>query len=79
MIRTRSDTLNENGIETDHPIEVIDRTNEEGTRFTPAVQGFVVFVGVLDNEMVPDCRDREGRILGYELDVIGSTNPERKN
>ncbi|MBW2541544.1 MAG: M20/M25/M40 family metallo-hydrolase, partial [Deltaproteobacteria bacterium] len=40
-------TLNEHGVETEHPIEIIDWTNEEGARFAPAMQGSGVFAGVL--------------------------------
>jgi len=64
-------TLNEHGIETDHPIEIIDWTNEEGARFAPAMQGSGVFAGVLDKETILSCQDREGRVFGDELDRIG--------
>jgi N-carbamoyl-L-amino-acid hydrolase len=64
-------TLNEHGIETEHPIEIIDWTNEEGARFAPAMQGSGVFAGVLDKETTLSCRDREGRVFGDELDRIG--------
>jgi len=64
-------TLNEHGIETDHPIEIIDWTNEEGARFAPAMQGSGVFAGVLDKETTLSCQDREGRVFGDELDRIG--------
>jgi N-carbamoyl-L-amino-acid hydrolase len=64
-------SLNEHGIETEHPIEIIDWTNEEGARFAPAMQGSGVFAGVLDKETVLSCQDRGGRVLGEELDRIG--------
>jgi N-carbamoyl-L-amino-acid hydrolase len=64
-------SLNEHGIETEHPIEIIDWTNEEGARFAPAMQGSGVFAGVLDKETTLSCQDREGRIFGEELDRIG--------
>ena len=64
-------TLNEHGIETEHPIEIIDWTNEEGARFAPAMQGSGVFAGVLDKETTLSCQDREGRVFGEELDRIG--------
>ena len=64
-------TLNEHGIETEHPIEIIDWTNEEGARFAPAMQGSGVFAGVLDKEATLSCQDREGRVFGEELDRIG--------
>jgi N-carbamoyl-L-amino-acid hydrolase len=64
-------TLNEHGIETDHPIEVIDWTNEEGARFAPAMLGSGVFAGVLDKEEIYDCRDRDGLVFREELERIG--------
>ncbi len=64
-------TLNENRIETEHPIEIIDWTNEEGARFAPAMQGSGVFAGVLDKKAALSCQDREGRVFGEELDRIG--------
>jgi len=64
-------TLNEHGIETEHPIEVIDWTNEEGARFAPAMQGSGVFAGALEKEAVLSSRDRDGRAFGDELERIG--------
>jgi N-carbamoyl-L-amino-acid hydrolase len=64
-------TLNEHGIETEHPIEVIDWTNEEGARFAPAMQGSGVFAGVLEKEAVLSGQDRNGRVFGEELERIG--------
>jgi len=64
-------TLNEHGIETEHPIEVIDWTNEEGARFAPAMQGSGVFAGALEKATILSCRDREDRVFGDELDRIG--------
>jgi len=40
-------TLNDAGIETDRPIEIVSWTNEEGARFTPAMLGSAVFTGAL--------------------------------
>ena len=39
------DFLNREGIETRHPVAVINFTNEEGTRFTPDMMGSYVFNG----------------------------------
>jgi N-carbamoyl-L-amino-acid hydrolase len=64
-------TLNEHGIETEHPVEIIDWTNEEGARFAPAMQGSGVFAGVLEKETILSCRDRDGRVFGEELQKIG--------
>jgi N-carbamoyl-L-amino-acid hydrolase len=64
-------TFNEHGIKTEHPIEIIDWTNEEGARFAPAMQGSGVFAGVLDKETILSCQDREGWVFGEELERIG--------
>ena len=39
-------TLNDQGIETKHPIVIVNFTNEEGTRFPPAMVASGVFAGV---------------------------------
>ena len=44
MLRTLSDAE----IETDAPLEVVVWTNEEGTRFSPAMIGSGVWAGVFD-------------------------------
>lgn len=64
-------TLDEHGIETDHPIEVIDWTNEEGARFAPAMLGSGVFAGVLEKQRAYRSRDLDGRVFEEELVRIG--------
>src|SRR6266581_2602257 len=39
-------TLNDLGYETEAPIEIVAWTNEEGSRFSPAMVGSGVFAGV---------------------------------
>ena len=41
-------TLNDLGYETEAPIEVVVWTNEEGSRFAPAMVGSGVFAGVFE-------------------------------
>jgi N-carbamoyl-L-amino-acid hydrolase len=41
-------TLNDLGVETEAPIEVVVWTNEEGSRFPPCMMGSGVFAGRLD-------------------------------
>ena len=43
-------TLNDQGHETNAPIEVIDWTNEEGSRFAPAMLSSGVFAGVFNTK-----------------------------
>jgi N-carbamoyl-L-amino-acid hydrolase len=69
-------SLNAHGIETNHPIELIDWTNEEGARFAPAMLGSGVFAGVLDREEVWAAKDRDGRGLAEELEHIGYCGSE---
>ena len=69
-------TLNELGIKTKRPIEVVNWTNEEGTRFAPAMVASGVFAGVLDKEWAYARTDAEGKTLGDELERIGFLGPE---
>src|ERR1700687_4399245 len=41
-------TLNDLGYETEAPLEIVAWTNEEGSRFSPAMVGSGVFAGVFD-------------------------------
>src|SRR5271165_4255970 len=64
-------TLHEAGIETDAPIEVIDWTNEEGSRFAPAMLSSGVFAGAFDQAYAYAREDREGHRFDEELASIG--------
>lgn len=64
-------TLEENAIETDHPIEVVVWTNEEGARFSPAMMGSGVWSGVFDLEVIYKTTDKNGVSLGNELERLG--------
>ena len=64
-------TLNDLGIRTKHPIVVTNWTNEEGTRFAPAMLASGVFAGVHELEWAYDRRDKEGKRFGDELQRIG--------
>ena len=64
-------TLNERGIETRHPIEIVNWTNEEGSRFQPAMQGSGVWAGELDLAAEYDKTDDDGRRFEDELERIG--------
>ncbi|HUN39253.1 MAG TPA: Zn-dependent hydrolase [Acetobacteraceae bacterium] len=64
-------TLNDQGYETNAPIEVIDWTNEEGSRFAPAMLSSGVFAGVFDNAFAYAREDRNGQKFGDELVRIG--------
>jgi N-carbamoyl-L-amino-acid hydrolase len=64
-------TLNDAGYETNAPIEVINWTNEEGSRFAPAMLASGVFAGVFTKDYAYDRLDREGKRFGDELERIG--------
>lgn len=64
-------TLNDLGIKTKHPIVVANWTNEEGTRFAPAMLASGVFAGVLDQDWAYAREDAEGKTFGDELSRIG--------
>jgi N-carbamoyl-L-amino-acid hydrolase len=69
-------TLNDLGIRTRHPIEVVNWTNEEGSRFAPAMTASGVFAGVLTLDEALALRDGEGKALGAELERIGFSGSE---
>ncbi len=64
-------TLNDLKIETQHPIEVVVWTNEEGTRFAPAMMGSGTMVGKFSLEETLARVDIHGKIFGEELKRIG--------
>jgi len=64
-------TLNDLNVRTKHPIVVTNWTNEEGTRFAPAMMASGVFAGVLDQADVYEHTDAEGLKFGDELKRIG--------
>ncbi|WP_418595457.1 Zn-dependent hydrolase [Ponticoccus sp. (in: a-proteobacteria)] len=64
-------TLNDTGIRTKHPIVVTNWTNEEGTRFAPAMLASGVFAGVHTQDWAYARQDAAGKSFGAELDRIG--------
>jgi N-carbamoyl-L-amino-acid hydrolase len=64
-------TLNDFKYETTRPIEVVVWTNEEGSRFAPAMVASGVFAGVFDLDYGLGRKDVEGKTMGEELKRIG--------
>jgi len=64
-------TLNDLGIKTKHPIVATNWSNEEGTRFAPAMLASGVFAGVHTQDWAYDREDVEGKKFGDELKRIG--------
>ncbi|MDX1605257.1 MAG: Zn-dependent hydrolase [Candidatus Competibacterales bacterium] len=65
------ETLNEAGIETEHPLAVGVFTNEEGSRFAPDMMGSLVYVGGMSVEEARSVEGIDGRQVGECLDEIG--------
>ena len=64
-------TLDDHGIATRAPLEVVVWTNEEGTRFTPVMMGSGAFAGVFLPDFVRAQVDGAGLSVGDELRRIG--------
>jgi beta-ureidopropionase / N-carbamoyl-L-amino-acid hydrolase len=64
-------TLNDGAVETEAPVEVVVWTNEEGSRFAPAMMGSGVYAGLFPLEDVYANVDGDGKTFGAELDRIG--------
>jgi N-carbamoyl-L-amino-acid hydrolase len=63
--------LNDADFETDAPIEVAVWTNEEGSRFPPAMVGSGAFAGIFDLAEAHGKSDIDGKTIGEELSRIG--------
>lgn len=64
-------TLHQAGYETNAPIMIANWTNEEGSRFAPAMLCSGVYAGVFTPDFAWSREDREGKKLGEELARIG--------
>ena len=64
-------TLNDLDVSTKHPIVVVNWTNEEGTRYAPAMLASGVFAGRHDQDWAYDRTDSDGKKFGDELKRIG--------
>jgi N-carbamoyl-L-amino-acid hydrolase len=63
--------LNDANVKTKHPIEASIWTNEEGSRFAPAMVASGVFAGVFDLDYGLSRADQDGKTMGEELERIG--------
>lgn len=69
-------SLNDHGIETERSIEVVNWTNEEGSRFAPAMIASGVYTGVFDLDYGLSRTDAQGISLGQALQSIGYAGSE---
>jgi N-carbamoyl-L-amino-acid hydrolase len=63
--------LNDAAVETDAPVEVVVWTNEEGSRFAPAMMGSGAFTGRFSLEETYAAADIDGKTFGAALEAIG--------
>ena len=63
--------LNDHGIKTEAPVEIACWTNEEGSRFSPAMMGSGVFTGVFELNEILEKTDIDDLVFGDELKRIG--------
>jgi N-carbamoyl-L-amino-acid hydrolase len=70
-------TLNELGIETEAPIEIVVWTNEEGSRFVPVMMGSGVFCGAFSLKHAYRATDTAGKSVREELERIGYIGTEK--
>lgn len=64
-------SLKDAGFVTEAPLMLVNWTNEEGSRFSPAMLGSGVWAGVYSRAEADARRDAEGESFGSALDAIG--------
>jgi N-carbamoyl-L-amino-acid hydrolase len=64
-------TLHDNKLQTGRPLVIVDWTNEEGSRFAPAMVASGVWAGALERDWVYARTDINGKKFGEELERIG--------
>jgi beta-ureidopropionase / N-carbamoyl-L-amino-acid hydrolase len=69
-------SLNDLKIKTRRPIEIVNWTNEEGSRYAPAMISSGVFAGAYTKEFAYSRVDADGKTLGDELERIGFKGTE---
>ena len=64
-------TLHDNNLTTEAPVEIVVWTNEEGSRFAPAMISSGVYAGLFEKDYAWAITDSDGKSLGDELKRIG--------
>jgi N-carbamoyl-L-amino-acid hydrolase len=67
--------LNDAGIETEAPLCLVNWTNEEGSRFAPAMMASGAYVGDFETADILASRDASGTSVAEALDAIGYRGP----
>jgi beta-ureidopropionase / N-carbamoyl-L-amino-acid hydrolase len=68
-------SIAENKVETERPLIIVDWTNEEGSRFAPAMVSSGVWAGALERDWAYSRTDINGKKQGDELSRIGYRGP----
>jgi N-carbamoyl-L-amino-acid hydrolase len=66
-------TLQDLGLRTRHPIEIVNWTNEEGSRFAPPCTASAAFAGAISLDAALAVAAPDGKTMGDELTRIGFT------
>ena len=69
-------SLHDLGIVTEAPVELVNWTDEEGSRFGHSMMGSGVWAGAYPIDTVRALADADGTTVGAALDAIGATGPE---
>ena len=69
-------TLNDLDLTTEAPLELVNWTDEEGSRFGKSLMGSGVWAGAYDQAETEALADLEGTTVGAALDAIGYRGPE---
>jgi beta-ureidopropionase / N-carbamoyl-L-amino-acid hydrolase len=64
-------TLNDAGIETEMPVCIVNWTNEEGSRFAPAMMASAAYAGDFTTDDILSRKDADGVTVAEALDSIG--------
>lgn len=70
------ESLNDQNLETEHPIEVVVWCNEEGCRFTTAMMGSAVWAGLMPLSEALALTDRSGMSVADALEKMGQAGDE---
>ena len=69
-------TLDDLGLTTEAPLELVNWTDEEGSRFGKSLMGSGVWAGVYDQADTEALADLDGNTVGASLDAIGYRGSE---
>ena len=71
-------TLDDLGLVTEAPLELVNWTDEEGSRFGKSLMGSGVWAGVYDADATEAMADLDGVTVGQALDATGYRGPSRR-